>query len=331
MPLLFKDYTDLVVQAFQQMRTSDTISPLLTNPSTGNLRQACLNVYNERLQHGKEELHTLEAFFGVPANGVSFLTHIDRCPLDNFRPLRNFMLGEIKNPSSVTVELLAWLIDFTPRPLGRAQVEFEKRGTGFKEQVSAGSGSNVTETVVNFPNDNNMKVADNGNDQTDQAEKEYQEPVQEIKPSAILNNEKKSTQKRKWLIAGMIVLSLLLSGGLYWSGFIRNEQCMYWKDDHYERIDCDAEVNDKVAFNEDRYKNFKKITDLSTITEKSIGVVHYYGNKNREFYTRGGKHPVENTRYVKVMTRYIWEKEFKAKDSTTKDTTVAEPKKHAAN
>ena len=85
---------------------------------------------------------------------------------------------------------------------------------------------------------------------------------------------------------------------------------MYWTGDHYERIDCDEENNDKVLFNEERWKNFRKITDLSTITEKSIGVVHYFGNKNREFFTSGGKHPIETTRHLRVMTRYIWEKEF---------------------
>lgn len=331
MPLLFKDYTDQVVKDFQQKRTAGTISPLLANPTTRNLCKACLNVYRDRSQIGEEEIHTLEAFFGLPAQGVTYSTHIERYPLDSFRPLRNFILGEIKNPSLVNVELLAWLIDFKPRPLGRAQAEFERNRTLFEEQFSANSHSDEAEIGIKFSSDREKDVTDEGIHQTDESKKEFKEPVHEIKSSAVLNYEKKSRPIRKWLIAGSILFFILLFGGLYWSGVITNKQCMYWKDDHYERIDCDAEMNDKVAFDEDRWKNFRKITDLSTITEKSIGVVHYYGNKNREFYTTGGKHPIENTRHVKVLTRYIWEKEFGAKVSTVKDTTVDETKKPVAN
>jgi hypothetical protein len=122
MTLLFIDYTNLVVKTYEEKREANQLSQLLMHPTTANIRQECLNVYNEKIKKGEQiEENTLRAFFGVPPVGKNFGHVIERYNADRFRPLKSLIKREIKNPALANVELLAWLIDFTPRPLSHAQ------------------------------------------------------------------------------------------------------------------------------------------------------------------------------------------------------------------
>ena len=343
MRLSHPDYTKLVFRTYQALRSNPEFSPALRQPTPASIRKECLTVYKERPD--KKDDPALRSFFGAAENS-SFLNPIENFPTEGFRAFSNYLKGKSANTDDKNVGLLAWLIDFPHRPfrsgmnviLSEAEIAIliskeeanlpQGPDPNFPDEIQSDYLNNSPDLVRQpLRNEKEVNVLSNTNEELPDAQgNQHNDIVNTDRSGWILPGENEIQKKRKWLIIGVSLFILILSSGVYLL-YDNDKNCMYWTGDHYERIDCDAAINDKVVFNEERWKNFRKITDLSTISEKSIGVVHYYGNKNREFYTSGGKHPVETTRYLKVLTRYIWEKEFGPKDSVAISTSFDETKK----
>src|SRR5205085_535690 len=86
------------------------------------------------------------------------------------------------------------------------------------------------------------------------------------------------------------------------------QSCMYWSDDHFERISCNQKKKLVlvIAFDSVRYHDFKKITKQDTITYAAIGHVWYSKKDNElEYYTSDGYHPVRVTDHLKPITAHI--------------------------
>jgi len=338
MPLLFKDYTNLVLNAYEEKRNANLLSRLLMQPTTANIRQDCLNVYNERINKGQNvEENILTAFFGVPPAGKNFGYVIARFSPDKFRPFQKFIKREIKNPSLATVELLAWLIDFNPRPLEYAQKFY-----------------GIT-TNTNTPGD---PLADNHEEKFEQSkcESDLEEipPSEEIKNTESLSqntiekttikakdyvgaSDEKERQKRKLKIAvtTSIVLATLLGGGYMTKQYLSSTKtgCMYWAGDHYEQVPCSENAKGRLilALDEDKLKNFKKITRTDTLTAWSIGKIYYLKNNGAlEYYTAGGNHPVFVTRYLRKLSPYMYEKYIR-NNSANVDTSAKAQTKSLTN
>ncbi|TWI78014.1 hypothetical protein IQ13_4258 [Lacibacter cauensis] len=343
MRLSHPEYIKLVFRTYQMLRSQPECSPALKQPTPAGIRNECLTVYKERPE--KKDEPVLRSFFG-PAENNSFLAPIEKMSTVRFKSFANYLTGKAINTDNKNVELLAWLIDFQHRPfrLGMDVLLNETEKTIINsddktvpsQHTELHTGSNSYEEDVQYSSETLQQHPDNLTAANTAPEVYEREPRlttgihndQSLSDgqrlSAWMSPEKKeSNNKKKWVILVIALSCSFLSLTAYLL-LDNSNKCMYWAGDHYERIDCDEDVHNKVVFNEERWKNFKKITDLSSITESSIGVVHYYGNKNREFFTTGGKHPVESNRYLKVMTRYIWEKDFGSKDSTVKDTSTNE-------
>jgi hypothetical protein len=142
--LLLGDYTEIVLTAYEERDPNQL--PLLTHLTTANIKKECLNVYTERFEKdGKEEEYTLRLFFGVPSSGKNFGYMIRKCSADRFRSLQSFLRRETRSPGLANVELLAWLIDFTPRPLARAQSQLEKLNGTIRAVIPA-TDVNATES-----------------------------------------------------------------------------------------------------------------------------------------------------------------------------------------
>jgi hypothetical protein len=324
MRLTHPAYIKLVFRTYQLLRSTPEFSPALKQPTPASIRKECLTVYKERPDRKDEPV--LRSFFGPAAANGSFLTLIENFPTEKFKALSNYLKGIALSTEDKNVELLAWLIDFPHRPYryGMDVILSEKEKAILNSDDKV--GEKVSQEMEAAADDKSDDIL--GQSQRNELENNIAITAHEQVPVVPINavSEKRTGKKRltidkKWLIIGVALFVSIFSIAIYWF-YNKSANCMYWTGDHYERIDCDEENNDKVLFNEERWKNFRKITDLSTITEKSIGVVHYFGNKNREFFTGGGKHPIETTRHLRVMTRYIWEKEFGSKDSIKNNTSV---------
>lgn len=342
MQLTHPDYTKLVYGTYKQLCSTPEFSPDLKQPTPKSISNECLIVYKER-PHKKDE-PVLRSFFGPPAENNSFLKTIEKFPTERFKALANYLKKKAVKTDDKNLELLAWLIDFPHRPF-RHRMDII-----LSEAEKAILNNYVADNPPQWPDRNFAdEIEDESFDKSPDnlgeplenelkriATSKTEEPVPAFPISQPSNKIKTENKKRlgwgkffqenkKMLLVGIALFFTIATIGVY-QFFYKEGDCMYWNVDHYERIDCNAEVTDKVVFNKERLKNFRKITDFP-IPEKMIGVAFYSGNKNREFFTCWGKHPVDPTRNLRVMTRHVWEKEFGRKDSVAKDSSADQSKK----
>jgi hypothetical protein len=326
MQLLFIDYTNLVLKAYEDKRESNRLSRLLIHPTTANLRQECLNVYNERFKKGQVEEDILRAFFGVPPAGKSYDYIIERYPADRLRPLRSFINRRIKNPALANVEMLAWLIDFNPRPLDYAQKVMgktneippansnsnagaeqkegmtekreqaeEKPDPAIENKATLSKDDGATTPVIKTKNDNDLLIK---------------------KPKASTNNN-----KIKMILAIGVLLAVSF-GGIYSFQQYRadgqtafgnmNTGCMYWANDHYQQVPCNEERKGRLflPLEKEKINSFRRITRKDTITAWSIGKMYYIKDNNIiKYYTEPGHFPEDMNRTLKKLSRYIFEKD----------------------
>ncbi len=333
-------YIKLVLAAYHEKRLNNELPPLLMHSTPANIRKECATVYQER--YDKKDEPMLRAFFGPAERGRRFQVLIEKFDVNKFKPLDSFLKEEGKKGITETNrKLLEWLIDFKHRPFvfGMEVLLTDKECQVLGIEVSVntcGDGDPLNQKEeLNDEQESGTTVETGVDDVKNVPEKEDDKTpfIVVIGPGeAAAKDSNKSLQNSIWKKPAAIgLISAVLLGTIYFGRKPKDAECMYWTGERYERVDCDAEVNDRITYNAERLKTFQKIINKDTISEKSIGVVHYYGNKNREFFTSGGKHPVENTRYVKVMTRYIWEKEFGLKDSVAKNNSIDQNKEPVIN
>jgi hypothetical protein len=195
--------------------------------------------------------------------------------------------------------LLAWLIDFEPRPYDptkRYNVDEPGESTGNQKSAEDGVASDGKEGKK-AGKEKKVKVADIN---TKQLQKKAWMHPQMIFSLA------------KWLIPVMVIVVIVLLWSHYqWRNPDADSGCMYWAGDHYQRIPCNAKVENAfiVALDTLRLKYFKKITIPDTITRKSKGFVWYSKIDNKiEFFTADGNHPVEWRYRLKPISDYIIKK-----------------------
>lgn len=346
MRLRHTDYIELVIKAYNNKRTSNQLSPLLTQSTPGTIRLECANVYQERPE--KKDEPTLRAFFGPAENERKLLSIIREFDVNKFKPLDNFLksAGE-KKTKFQNIELLAWLIDFKHRPYvyGMEAIPDEEELCVIRESVESaentraettqdqnafkkeeeGSDADNDDTGKNLPDDIEEAKPTHGPaamiHKEDIAEKLTVPPINSY-PAATVSEQKDSKKKNRWLPAGIPILAVMLSGGAYFAGAIKGEHCMYWADDHYEKISCDEKAKGRffIPLDEERLQDFKKITRQDTITGWSIGKIYYLKTNNAvECFTTDGSHPVQVNRKLHVLTQYIFDKYLKKKDAAAKD------------
>ncbi len=323
---MFKDYVNAVVNDYREKVDSNNISLNLYPLTPANVKKECKAVCQARFRKTDERM--LSAFFGQERNKDSYLQAIERCEIDKFRPMINFVEGRSKETDQKNVELLAWLIDFKDRPF-----DLQGRYGGAKQSIDLDEPQVGTSEDINRNNSVKPLLS-------------HVTTIQPKLPSGEIptTSLKKSRSKtRIWLVALVAALSAgtaayvtsnnRVSGNNTHSG----DSCMYWKDDHYERISCSQKVrySKVIALDPDLLQNFKKITRPDTITYNSIGKVWYIKIKGKvEYYTDMGYHPLEMKVQLKPITKYIIDTHIRqktlSKDSLineleTTDTNVSQP------
>ncbi len=318
MQFLFIDYTNLILKTYEERKDSSQLSQLLVDPTIGNLSKACFNNYVDRSKRGEEEKNTLESFFGVPPTNIPFIDLIKGYPTSRFKPLQKLIKGEIKNPASVNVELLAWLLDFKPRPFGNAQKIFANKNPETTSQSSPVNGGN-----------DNISEDDNCEDGQDEIPFKKSDIISEnvsqegSNKKMFINDEtgdpqKNNSQKKLGLAALVSLIIPILLGGLYslqqhgnfGSMIFGNAGCMYWAEDHYVEVSCNEPPKGRLFLPLDMEKvnSFRRITREDTITEWSIGKIYYIKDNNKiKCYTESGSYPEELNRSLKKLTPRIFD------------------------
>lgn len=292
---MFKDYVNAVVKEYHDKVSSNTLSLNLTSLTPKNVKRECKDVCINRFLRSDERM--LSAIFGYAENQNSYLQAIERCDIDKFRPMINFIQGISKDTDQKNVELLAWLIDFKDRPFdpNGKYGKLNQPPVIFKPLVGTTENSNI--------NDNNQSPqAPITNNQTNSSLRQNI-----LSSGRFLHNNK---------VAVAILIAIAFTGTIVFfitnnakpANKVSNDSCMYWKDDHYEKISCSQKVkySKVIALDSNLLNYFTKINVPETITYSSIGKVWYIKIKGElEFYTWMGYHPVLTHLQLKPLTKYI--------------------------
>jgi hypothetical protein len=291
---MFRDYRNAVVNKYREQVASKTIALNLFRLTPAKVKKECEAVCKARFQTADER--TLRAFFGNAENCEGYLRTIDRVDIDRFKPLINFLEGKSRETDEKNIELLAWLIDFEDRP-------FDLYGKYGKMNSPFGVGDPIVESTDDTSKRESKRLGTT----------EAGIPPQETSKEGSGSMGEKPNRRKKRLVAALIIA---LSAASYFAinNFVGDnnrsnaDSCMYWKDDHFEKVSCRQKIQNAnvIALDADLLNNFKKITMPDTITYTSIGKIWYTKIKGQlEYYTGMGYHPISTQLQLKPITKYI--------------------------
>lgn len=317
------EYLSHVLEDYQNKLGRYQLSPNLEALTTAKFKRECLIVAEKRFLKKDEKL--LNSFFNERGKHADIGQAIKMCEPDRLKPLINFLKGISKGTDEQNIELLAWLIDYEPRPY-RSRLEDMYQVSG-KEVEGVMSTANSSETPGRLAAQVSADtLTATTNFQTPLSPEYPFQPVTEPRqkasaaksPAAFMSAPK----KRRPLMLGIIAALVVLTGiaAYYFWMFPEDkvtplrfpvtgeEQCMFWSIDHYQPVACNQKIENVqvYALDPDKLAHFKKITTPDTITTKAIGRVWYIKlNGHIEFYTAAGFHPVAADRRLKRLTSYI--------------------------
>lgn len=111
---MFEEYLKEILAAYEKKKAEGSLPPNLSQLTPGSFRRECIIVYRERYLSTDDEI--LRSFFGAADKEKGYGKIIDNSKADEFRQMPKILKGELSNPGLKYIELLAWLIDFKPRP-----------------------------------------------------------------------------------------------------------------------------------------------------------------------------------------------------------------------
>ncbi len=291
-------------------------------------------VYKERYE--KKDDGTLRDFFGHAEHGRQYLHLIADFETDKFKPLDNYLKGDTERTNNKNLELLAWLINFKHRPFSFGM-----------EVLLSDEELAIINTPINNDPGEKRSLPESGEDslknkrgETERLKNgagEITEANESKKEDSILKTiSPKQTSNKKSVL--FLLISIICIGAIYfiWQQQqdkqnimgITNTSCMYWAQDHFEPAPCNEKGKGFLfPLDEEKVKNFKKITRRDTITEWSIGKLYYIKNdKDIDCYTEDGYYPEEPDRKLNVLTRhmynkYLGNKKLPARDSLNEQNT----------
>ncbi|MGL2963872.1 hypothetical protein ACSVH2_08660 [Flavobacterium sp. RSB2_4_14] len=261
-------YKKAIKQKYETEKTS-LYSSLLLQPSRANLRKLCVERFKEN--QSQDDATTFKVFFGFEF-GEGNLNRL-KSETDRFRALENFLKNTTDCNDIEGINLIAILVDFTPRPF----LKFAKRFSGNEEQVTVIPESNIESKTIDVP----LKVP--------------------------------QTKKRKLMYGILGVTGLLSIGYTAKDVAFPEKECMQWQKDHYELVDCTSSAQQSFAgFSEiipidNNEIMLRRIipSDTTVFFKNGEPQIWYCKiNKKIECFNTHGKHP-ETGKALRPITKYI--------------------------
>lgn len=293
---MYKDYQDAILRCYEQKRVNNELSSPLLNPTPSKLRDECAFIYQSRFE--KPDQKMLSSFFEVP-DGSNILKAIEGIDIDKFRPLVNFLKEATGKTEDKNIELLGWLLDFQPRPYVMGH--------------NYGNGKII--------NPRNTSRTDGGLDNGTADGEGLPTPFRLLPKfrSFIQHIYEWLGRGRLGLRAGGLALLGVITAiyfnnkeSAFGNAIFDNRGCMIWTGDYYEQVSCDSTgiVGLVLPLDKNRLKNLRRITKPDTLTKKHIGNVWYRkrGGDSLDFFTAGGKDPVDLNGNLHPLSAYIFDK-----------------------
>lgn len=285
---MLEEYKKRVLLSYQKKKESHQLSGNLVTPSPGKLRDECLIVYGERFQQKDDEI--LRLFFKKDSEG-DYTKSIYNFNIDELRPLEKILkTGKIGRSYDRNISLLAWLINFEPRPY--RFVPPDTSGNYNNEEGTSNVGNPV---VIHQPDVNPqhktttvLTVFDAEDTRVDK-----------------VNWWNKS---KNWKIWTVTICCLLISFIVL--AYYQNRNYMYWDGDHYEKVSRFHKVDAAIIPFQEKMAELKRITRLDTVTRNAIGHVWYAKPKRDsvDFFTDSGEYPMDRRKRLLPVTDYILKK-----------------------
>lgn len=111
---MLEDYKKAVISNYHYKKEKGLLSSNLLAPTPAKLRTESLVALATRTK--KEDEKIIRNFFNGGLESNDYAHIINKFDRDKLKPLDNFIAGETEVRDYNNVELLAWLIDFEPRP-----------------------------------------------------------------------------------------------------------------------------------------------------------------------------------------------------------------------
>jgi hypothetical protein len=275
------EYKKWVLADFDKKKAIGLLPNQIMSPTPGRLKAECVKLLEQDLDPKDEKL--FRSFFGQKAGAASYRTAIQNSSADPFRPLTTFLRDRAVNTEFRNIELLAWLVDFEPRPYHPGL------DAGSQPTRPSTRNSPAIEPVL-------------GNKGTEES--------QPLRPEKMIKTE-------KMRFYAFLLLPLILGSAAYWFFSTLQQQptgregCMIWVVDRYKPVEC----NDRslpgaaIPIKGQLVEHFRKITRPDTLTPYSIRKVWYAKYNGRiEFFTSDGLYPLDTTRRLLPMTDHILDK-----------------------
>ncbi len=334
----YNDYT-AAVKAKYETEKQGRYASFIDDPQRGSLKKLCELLFKAGMSISDEKIFA--DFFGYDTklDKTKQLRIIEDFPVDSFRSVTDFLKNKTQSTSRKTLNLIAVLVDFTPRP----HTLFQNPQQGDIKEVSKKpdhksdpykKNGDLPDTVSNPPDGpDTIIIGTPGNDtrETKKEEEESKKPAE----TESLNTEGDSNRNyededtatgimtfihppvivspkgpNKWyLTMGALIVMVVLVWGLNKTVFTP-KNCMVWMEDHYEKIDCnDPEINGySVKLDEELLEHFRKVSYSDTLTFFNLygKPLIWYSKSNGvyELFTYHGLHPVTG-KTLKPITETI--------------------------
>jgi hypothetical protein len=268
------EYKELVLEDFDQKLKDRSLPPELVSLTRRSLKKHSVNICARRFDPKDESL--LSSFFGEKEDAAAYMKAIQKKSAEVFKTLHNFLNDRKINTSFDNIRLLAWLIDFQPRPYHPDL------------KVPVRSVKPVRPTII--------VTTDTGGN-----------TMAQVKTWLLKN-------KKKVILYSMLALVLSIGGYLITKSTISPsigiKGCMIWTGNQYEPIACDQQRGDLPVFKLDTQKvaDFKRVK-TDTLSPRALGHVWYakFGGQV-EFYSDSGQHPVDTNKRLLPLTSHILNK-----------------------
>lgn len=302
-------YQTSILEHYENVKDGQD-SDLLQDPSPGDLKKLCLIIL-ERGLNNSSDLEVFTNFFGKDEK-LSLYQIVNGVKTDALRTPSNFLRYGKKITQISHLNILATLVGFEHRPfvVFKKRKEKEDNPTSNEEKVEM----NLVERIT-LKTEDVHPVTNHKEEEIKQEEATTATPQQPEKQNQIQTIAKATNTARPRKIA-LVSTAVLLFGGM--SGFLihktTEKQCMVWKKDHYERIDCQQptihalmEVEKVQPYNDELFAQEKIIpTDTTTFFKNGKSAVYYLKTDNQyEFFKQPGFHPIHSERKLNRITKRI--------------------------
>lgn len=287
--------------AYERKKEEGILSSNLHAPSPARLRNQCEITYDENYSLADENI--LKGFFGAKGDATDYSLRIRNFDIDKFRPLVKFLNGRISYTDDKNIELLSWLINFSPRPY-----PLWKKNSVIPDQISA-EDRGVEDELLDKQEVVVPSKPDGIGEESLKSHQSESGSTYRDKRIIISRRMLSDATKRKLIYAFVASAVAFVSSYFFYNK--HNQGCMYWNGNRYQSVGCTIKVSgaNVLALDTFQVNHVRKITRPDTITRSSIRKIWYSKiNGMPEFFTDSSYHPTDNRKRMLPLTEYMYDK-----------------------